>query len=145
VAAAEQAIFAGVCVLVVDALAKRTRATQPRGMIRRDYVQRLIEQLGAAVAAVARRKANPEQVLTVVEAAKVHLPLVPGLLGSANTSVIVSAIGDPEALRLLGHLYRAEGQAQKELGQTVLATRAMQRSLELLQAASAAEAEAAAR
>jgi hypothetical protein len=102
-------------------------------VLRQDYVKRLIEQLGQALARIAGRQSEPEQVLDEVERAKALLPLVPGLLENSSSDVVIQLIGSADVLRQLAELYRHEAHALEAQGKTVEAARALRRCLRILE------------
>jgi hypothetical protein len=102
-------------------------------VLRQDYVKRLIEQLGQALARIAGRQSEPEQVLDEVQQAKALLPLVPGLLENSSTSLVIQLVGSAGVLRQLAELYRHEAHALEAQGQTVQTTRALRRCLRILE------------
>ena len=99
-------------------------------MIQQDFLRRLIEQLGQAVARIAGRRNQPEEVLDEVANAKALLPLVPGLLETSSVRTLVQLIGSTEVLRLLAELYRHEAEAHKQAGRTAEAARCLEERLQ---------------
>jgi prefoldin subunit 5 len=108
-------------------------------VLRQDYVKRLIEELGRALARIAGLESEPAKVLDEVEQAKGLVPLVPGLLERSSVQVVVQLVGSHEVLRQLADLYRHQAHALEAEGRTVEAARCLRRCLELLQHLEAAQ------
>ncbi len=105
-------------------------------MLRHDFVMKLIQQLGAALARIARlrNEARQAEALEEIAAAKSELPLVPGLLEQLSPSALVRTLGDDELIRQLAQLYRTEAELRYELGEPERAVRCLARSKDLLAA-----------
>jgi hypothetical protein len=101
-------------------------------VLRQDYIKRLIEQLGQALARVAGRQSEPEQVLDEIQKAKALLPLVPGLLDNSPIEVVVQLVDSTDVLRQLAELYRHQAHALEAQGRTAEAARCLGRCLRLL-------------
>jgi len=102
-------------------------------VLRQDYVTRLIEELGRALARIAGQRSEPERVLDEVERAEGLLPLVPGLLENSSVEVVVQLIGSDDVLRQLAELYRLKAAALGEQGRTAEAATCLRRCLALFE------------
>ncbi len=100
-------------------------------MIRQDYIQRVIEELGRAIAALSSKSVSPEETLQQVTDAKRLIPLTPGLIDTLGARDIVVRLDD-QVVRDLATLLRLEGEAHLELGNERQASRLLRRSGSLL-------------
>lgn len=102
-------------------------------MIRQDYIQRAIEELARAVAALVGRSVPPEVTLQSVAEAKRHIPLTPGLIDILSVRDLVVRLDD-QLVRDLATLLQLEGEAHLQLGNESLGTRSLRRSATLCSA-----------
>ncbi len=100
-------------------------------MIRQDYIQRAIEELARAIAALSSKSVSPEETLQRVTEAKRQIPLTPGLIDTLGARDIVVRL-DARVVRDLATLLRLEGEAHLELGNEKQASRLLRRSGSLL-------------
>lgn len=104
-------------------------------MIRQDYIQRAIEELARAVAALlAKPGSSPEEVLREVLDAKRHIPLTPGLIDVLSGRDLAERLSDERLRTEVAQLLRLEGEAHRALGNEVHASRLLRRCEALLAA-----------
>jgi hypothetical protein len=99
----------------------------------RDWIQRLIEQVGEALARAAglARKDQHAEALDCIRQAQGQLRIVPGLIDHSDPEALFELLG-PEQSRALGQLLAAEAEALSALGREPFARRARERSRQLL-------------
>jgi hypothetical protein len=103
-------------------------------MFRQDWIQRAIEQLGAALARAAglSRSEQHAEALEVLREAKGALPLVPGVLEDMDVPTLIESLGVEQA-ELLARLLAAEADLLDRMGRSLLAQRPRRRSRQLFE------------
>lgn len=102
-------------------------------MERYDYVKRLIEQLGAALARIAglRAQGQYQEALAELREAYSGLDLNPRLVGSLDGASLARMLRDPDRVRALARLLEEEAKLRDHLDQTVAARSQRRQALAL--------------
>jgi hypothetical protein len=111
-------------------------------MYRHDYIKRLIEQLGSALAAaVGRRQAgDTEQAYTEVRLAYAALDINPLLLRSMDGASLARSLKEPRLMRLVARLLAEEAHLLELRADLRAAYAQRRRAVALLREANAADA-----
>lgn len=103
-------------------------------MFRQDFIERAIEELSRAVAALVAKQQSPAAALREIREAKRLIPLTPGLIEVLSASAIRERLGDAQLTTEVSKLLRLEAEALLALGDEHRATRLKRCSEALLQA-----------
>lgn len=102
-------------------------------MFRQDFIERAIEDLSRAVAALLSKSQPPAAALNEIREAKRLIPLTPGLIDVLPAAAIRERLADAHLTVEVAKLLRLEADALAQLGDEVRAARLMRCSERLLQ------------
>jgi hypothetical protein len=99
-------------------------------VFQRDYIARAIEQLAAALASIARARAQDDDLaaLETIRSAKQGLPVVPGLVDQLPIPDLARVLEAPELLSSLAELARHEAEIRHRRGETPQALQLLMRA-----------------
>ncbi len=107
-------------------------------MLRHDYIKRMVEQLGEALARIVglRSKGQTAEALSEVRKAYAALDLNPHLVASMSGAQLAQLVNDPERARGLAQLLKEDSQLQRVLGHSAAADTKQRQALALMVAVS---------
>lgn len=103
-------------------------------MISQDYIIRIIQQVGEAIARMIGKKDNGDYraALQQAESAYDLLGIPPDLAAAMNSESLASLLGHPEKIRLMARLSQQEGELYTATGDPLTGTARYRRAAELM-------------